>query len=412
MNQTFVVVAALGMILTALLVISFTGGDTAAYLPAPLSSAHARFTHACEGCHDPWNGAATEGCMACHQRRLANDLHGADRLEKGRKTPVYATMPTLACADCHREHRPTTAGGFTGPADFCSGCHPMVAMVDAHPDLPMELTSTGCRVSGCHQYHQGVPAPLLAEAESIRIRAASDLVEPPTPEPEEPLAETKLAAMKESPFYRDHPIVTARYEIGAHYGGEATCDACHLIDGRRTSHPPVSVCADCHKEETATFTQGRHGAAARFDLTGKKGPERPVGCGDCHDAHSLKTGKARREACLVCHQEPHAVAYEKSSHWRRLSEPNFVLSPLKAPDCAGCHMPRREALHGGVDHDETLSTSPPERAVADVCIACHGLPFAWSALLDEKVVESNFTYPPAGTPSTLTYTLTRGKERP
>ncbi|MBF0169823.1 MAG: cytochrome c3 family protein [Nitrospinae bacterium] len=412
MNQTFVVVATLGMILTALLGVSFTGGDTAAYLPAPLSPPHARFAAACEACHVPWRGVAADRCLTCHRRGLAKDLHAADRLEKARSGGAFGAMRAVDCVDCHREHRPTREGGFTGPPDLCLDCHREVEMVDRHPGIPGALTSTGCRDAGCHRYHQGVAAPLLAAAEPIRIRQESLLPTPPPPAPAPPIAPEALAAMKASPFYRDHPIVTARYEIGAHYGGQATCDTCHLVNGKRTLAPPVSVCGDCHKEQTATFVHGRHGAAAGFDLRGKKAPLRHVGCGDCHDPHSLKTGKARREACLSCHDTLHTRNYEKSAHWRQLSEPLFALSPLTAPDCAGCHMPRRTELGGRTDHNETLSAAAPERMAVDVCLACHGLAFSLSALFDPAVVASNFTYAPPGIPDRVAYALSRRKERP
>jgi formate-dependent nitrite reductase cytochrome c552 subunit len=128
-----------------------------------------------------------------------------------------------------------------------------------------------------------------------------------------------------------------------------------------------------------------------------------MGCGACHDSHSLRLENAGKAACLECHTDTHARNYEKSGHNRYLTDPVLENKPMTGVDCAGCHMPRLAELGGYTDHNETLSSSSRETMALTVCANCHGLRFALMAVYDIGTTLSNFTTAPSNTPHGIGY---------
>ena len=59
--------------------------------------------------------------------------------------------------------------------------------------------------------------------------------------------------------------------------------------------------------------------------------------------------------------------------------------------CATCHLPRQK-VNGvvRVNHNNTYTLKPRDRMVADVCMNCHGMEFAYNAIFDDDLVTDNF----------------------
>jgi formate-dependent nitrite reductase cytochrome c552 subunit len=236
------------------------------------------------------------------------------------------------------------------------------------------------------------------------MKPASETLKKPDPLERKIIAPEDIAEMRASMFYRDNPVVSARYEIGAHSGTKATCRFCHGGGAKNANlKPGVGVCADCHKTQVTTFVKGRHGAPDGVEGGWLYGAAPKMGCGACHDAHSLRVENAGKAACLNCHKNTHALSHSKSGHNRYLTDPVFEGKPMAGADCATCHMPRLAELGGHTDHDETLSSSSKERMALTVCSLCHGLKFALMALHDADTVRSNFTTAPMRTPVGVEY---------
>ena len=115
------------------------------------------------------------------------------------------------------------------------------------------------------------------------------------------------------------------------------------------------------------------------------------GCGACPDAHAVDTDRAATVACLGCHDDEHSRAQRHSPH------------ASAGVTCATCHLPRievrdDEASTGkrvAVMHDNGFTLEPRDRMARVVCLQCHGIELALSALYDEASVRSSFAGPPA-----------------
>jgi hypothetical protein len=237
------------------------------------------------------------------------------------------------------------------------------------------------------------------------MKPASQTTPKPEPAPTPRITPEEIGKMKSGRFYINNPVVSARYEIGAHFGTQATCSRCHGDESRSSSlKPDVKVCADCHDRQVKTFLTGRHGAPDGVEggfLAGAQAEK--MGCGACHDAHSLRLESAGTAACLKCHESEHAGNYEQSSHNRYLTDPVFENKPMTGVDCAGCHMPRLAELGGYTDHNETISSASKEKMALTICSRCHGLRFALMALYDVETIRSNFTAVPSKAPHGIEY---------
>jgi hypothetical protein len=95
---------------------------------------------------------------------------------------------------------------------------------------------------------------------------------------------------------------------------------------------------------------------------------------------------AATSACLNCHADEHSRAFTSSPH------------AGTEVTCATCHLPRVEAEtpdgHGrvAVVHNNSFTLAPRDRMAALVCVKCHDIELALSALFDEASVRSNFAH--------------------
>lgn len=329
---------------------------------------------------------------------MATDTHTASRLASPVKAKVPPELSRMTCVDCHREHRPSSAKGYTGPANLCRTCHPSETLTDSHKDF-----ETGsCRTVACHSYHSNIKPAQYSAAFKHRLKPASQVIPKPEPKEQRRITSEEIEKMKSGRFYKNNPVVSARYGIGAHFGTEATCRRCHDGEGAKLQ-PGVKVCADCHEAQVKTFVTGRHGAPDGVEGGSWGKHVGKIGCGACHDAHSLRLENAGKTACLKCHTDTHAQNYEKSGHSRYLTDPVFENKPMTGVECADCHMPRLAGLGGYTDHNETLSSASRERMALTVCSNCHGLKFALMALYDDETVRFNFTAAPSKIPHGIEY---------
>jgi len=407
MSQSTFVIFVAAAALAAALAGAFAGADRRVFLPAPPEGSHARFEAACEACHEPWRGPADEMCLKCHERSVSGGPHSAAKLREPERASIPPELSKVTCVTCHREHVPGRPDGYTGPPDLCVECHRTENVDTAHVDFE----PGSCRTASCHSYHSGVGGKELLSAPDTRIKSAADLPEKPAGRGENSrLDPESIKRLRDDVFFKGNKAQAARYEISAHYGTRATCRRCHEAGRRRIDlKPPVEVCSECHEGQVKGFGEGRHGAAAALGVERFIARDRRVGCGSCHDVHSLRLERAGREACLGCHHSRHAESYEKSGHNRYLTDPVYKDKPMTGVDCAGCHMPRLEENDGYTEHNETLTSSSIEKMARIVCSRCHGLKFSLWSLYDKEVVESCFTYSPSGPlPAGMGYSLYGG----
>lgn len=389
---------AVSIVFFAALMAAFAGADRTLFLPAPLSSAHQRFEAGCEACHEPWKGAVKTRCLGCHSRQMENDLHSAAKLIAPVKASVPDNLKQLECLECHREHRKTAQGLYSGPPGMCVLCHKK-AGISGHDGF----ADGSCADPGCHSYHSGSRVDKVRSSYPGRLKPASETVA--EPEPVAPQASpAEIAAMRQSVFYVNNPLIVGQYEIGAHSGTKATCSKCHEQGGAGfKTKPSISVCGDCHRIEYSTYVSGKHGAPDGVNMGVSIMESRNMGCGACHDVHSVSLERTGMEACLDCHKSEHAGNYEKSGHHRYMTDPVFALNPVRGIACAGCHMPRLARLEGATDHNETHAGSSRYRMAEDVCQRCHGLKYALTGVFDDALIKSGFSFTPSGVPGGLGY---------
>jgi hypothetical protein len=262
------------------------------------------------------------------------------------------------------------------------------------------LARGSCMNGGCHNYHdnsalssafiteQLAHPPAIRDAFPLDFRAPHAL--PATRQVPRTVSDSR------------EKTIAWRWEQSAHARNDVTCARCHEHDGEKIARPDERVCASCHGFEVDGFRHGKHGARravgqpplrpeqARLPMNADAyGSE--LGCATCHDPHALDVDYASTSACLVCHADEHSRAFASSSHART------------EVTCATCHLPRVEVEtadgHGrvAVVHNNSLTLAPRDRMAAMVCVKCHDIELALSALFDDASVRSNFALASART---------------
>ncbi len=182
------------------------------------------------------------------------------------------------------------------------------------------------------------------------------------------------------------PRVVTDWKLSAHAGAEIDCSACHgsghtsAEDVDKVQLPTPSVCAECHEEQVAQFSRGKHafawaamnamptthqlpmamreglkgcggchkiGLKSEADLAALKEHGAGFGvasCDACHTRHTFSLAEARQpQACQTCHMgfdHPHWEMYSSSKHGVRylLKQNGTLPADTPAPTCQTCHM--------------------------------------------------------------------------
>lgn len=428
------------------------------------TAGHHQIEAACEACHTtPFGGAAAlqKACLNCHEAelKLAKDSHPAKKFRDPRNADRLKQLNAMLCVTCHKEHNPAITGamGVTLPADFCFLCHQ-----DVGKDRPSHqgLAFTSCASAGCHNYHDnralyedflekhtGEPDHKTIQRLALKNWTPPEGGAGKTEKPK-PLAREAADAPPERPPGQK---LLDEWHQTAHAKAGVNCSACHAPKSAASEQsawsdkPGQQICAACHKQEAATFVEGKHGMRLRPGLKQSHeglwgffkdeplSPMRPelaqiplaakahgtqLVCTTCHAAHAFDRGKAQVEGCLRCHTDQHSKAYLGSPHHKLwLAEQRGELPPGSGVSCAACHMPRlkQEDDYGRetvlVTHNQNDNLKPNEKMVRPVCADCHGLQFTLNSLADPALIERNFTGRPAVHIPSIDWVAKRLKEK-
>lgn len=188
------------------------------------------------------------------------------------------------------------------------------------------------------------------------------------------------------------PNIVSDWQLSKHSQEDVDCTTCHG-DGHQDSYdvakaaiPTPETCAQCHDDQVAQFTNGKHALAwtamkamptAHFQpmalMEGMKGcggchkiglksedemaelKEQGAGfgvasCDACHTRHVFSKKEAQQpQACQTCHMgfdHPQWEMYSSSKHGVRylLKQNGTLPEEVAAPTCQTCHM--QEGDHG------------------------------------------------------------------
>lgn len=434
-----------------------------------------------------------KACLTCHEDELdvSNDSHPVKKFRDPRNIARREILDALYCATCHVEHKPEITGisAVTLPMDFCSACHQEIEEErPSHAGLGFET----CATAGCHNYHDNTGLYeqfLVKHAEdpphaSTPISHLASIARSPMP------IETALqTANSHSTLYAEliarfssevtvedktnvqvrvnelldkvllieDALAPAKYltaDATSDWSGSlhaisgVNCTGCHLSNDtdinatnietvieQWVEKPGIEHCSTCHKAETNTYLEGKHGMRFHPELAGPRSPksnnilslyalelfpEEPMqamkvhearlpmkesahmletgNCNTCHEPHQPDLRTAAVEACISCHDDEHSNNYFNSTHyalWQ--AELAGTAEHGSGVSCADCHMPKLEARTGRefyTTHNQNAYLKPNEKMIRPVCQSCHGLGFAIDALADIELVRDNFSRPP------------------
>jgi hypothetical protein len=382
--------------------VAFFGSHPEVLVVGKTSRGHAFLQEQCDACHTSWGGTPSERCASCHRADMVGDHHPATKFANAaRWADVLETLDPTNCVVCHQEHADGPMG-FTAAVDVCSRCHEDVGTV-----VPSHSGFAFKDCLSCHNYHhEGVLAydvakNLLARPTTFAPREPQHRPQLKRPRPQKlPSADAKPAV--ETASWR---AAVHEWEGSSHSHAGVNCSTCHDAGrGEWTPKPTEKSCTFCHAEQVSSFHQGRHGARPGLGLD----PNSPghgqvqlamrtdatrwtMTCQSCHGVHRTDREHARVDACLACHADQHSLSYRRSPHGVA-----FAKDPAAAPSCATCHLPRRTVTDStGAQlrvtwHNNSFVSRPVERMAGEVCINCHDLGYAWSALRDPAQVQRNF----------------------
>jgi predicted CXXCH cytochrome family protein len=369
-------------------------GERAWLLPGQTSDGHHVIDAACDQCHEGFAPPQNARCIGCHGAELRDDTHPVETFEDPRWAAERELVDARHCISCHGEHA-RKPRGVTAGRDLCVLCHDDVLQ---KRENHRGLARGSCMNGGCHNYHDNsaLSSAFITE----------QLAHPPATRSAFPLdfrSPRALPATREVPraVSRNRERTIAwRWEQSAHARNDVACRTCHEREGEHVARPDETACESCHAFELDGFRHGKHGARGAVGLP----PLRPeearlpmnsgahgsaLGCATCHDPHALDVDYAATSACLGCHADEHSRAFASSPHARA------------EVTCATCHLPRIEVDTAdgrgrvAVVHNNSLTLAPRDRMAAMVCVKCHAIDLALSALFDEASVRSNFTLPAA-----------------
>lgn len=405
----------------------------------------------------------------------SDDSHPRKKFRNPRMAQFWDKLDARLCTTCHTEHRPeiTRESAVTVATNFCIACHSEgdqdVRMIrTSHADLSFDT----CASSGCHNYHDN----RVLYSDFLVKHAQTDwLTQKPVHELTRQ-ARLAYNSEEERLMHHDaqapsaalsNPAILRDWADSAHAINAINCTSCHapaIANGSDSAgvetvwedKPNQKICADCHKFEQNTFRKGRHGmrrhpkianprdidsklnsyglahitpsfikewisdpavplymtvAEARLPMR-SEAADFSVGCGSCHDPHSVNVAYAAVDACLTCHDDTHSKAYRKSPHYTLwLAEVAGEAIPGTGVSCATCHMAKVERRGNFVtDHNQNDILRPNEKMIRPVCLDCHGLKFALDSLADDELIERNFRGKPDIHVESIEWALLRERE--
>ncbi|CAA0121381.1 Uncharacterised protein [BD1-7 clade bacterium] len=437
-------------------------GDKSAFLVGEASHGHHQIELSCATCHtEPFGGTEVlqDACTQCHQDELesAHDSHPRKKFSDPRNADLLNVLDARYCVSCHSEHQKddTLPMGVTVSDDYCFHCHQDIADErESHQDLDY----MSCGSAGCHNYHDNralyegfltkhAQEPWLDDIARIgQANYASGHASKSREQDQK--AEQEEGAVESKAFHAENPTQHAQWSQSVHEVAGVDCLDCHrdqqTSDGWITE-PPMTVCSDCHQNESETYQQGKHGmrlaqglsaitpSMARHEFVEGSG-DLNHSCSSCHDSHDQNTQVAAVEACVGCHADEHSTNFVDSPHghqWQQFQD--GLIDAEQAVSCATCHMPRMtvDNLHAGfalkewqenddasaeaieqsvfVNHNQNDNLRPNEKMLRSVCMNCHGLPFAIDALADDALIQRNFTGQPEAHVESVDWALDRLK---
>jgi formate dehydrogenase gamma subunit len=320
---------------------------------------------------DPVPGLFSQQSRAQTQSASPGTPQPAKDSDSQPATPVPS--PTLQCQGCHG---PGKTLPYLGGAQFHTSAH-----AEYDKGFHARAVRNGFKAAvclDCHSKNRDLSAMLPASDPSSTIHRAN-------------ISETcgrchgdksvmQGSGISDRPFlsYREsvHAQAIARGNISA-----AVCTDCHKShDIRAASDPQSSIskiqipstCGQCHRSETAEFTQSVHGEAVA------RGVSRSPSCTDCHGIHSIlnpsdtsTASKLATGSCAQCHEgvaltrefgvAGGRVASYKDSYHGLASR----LGSKVVADCASCH-----GVHNILPSSDSRSMIHPAN-LAQTCGQCH-----------------------------------------
>lgn len=202
-----------------------------------------------------------------------------------------------------------------------------------------------------------------------------------------------------------------------HAMADVNCSSCHVQEESQEviAQPSYESCRSCHEKTVETFLLGKHGVRLGEGLSHLKPKmaslpmkeeafDKQMNCNTCHNVHSVNTTHAAVDACLSCHDDTHSQNFFNSRHGEMwLAQKELARPSAEAVSCATCHLPRQETASNQVfvNHNNTYTLLPRDRAVSEVCMNCHGMEYSYNSIFDDELVQENFARPPTQTLETL-----------
>ena len=402
----------------AMSLISQPAAISKTFLPGATTAGHYQIELRCDVCHTPGMGVRQESCLECHaeELKLAKDTHPATKFIDPANAVLLEVLDATKCITCHEEHVPdrTHPMGLSLPTDYCYRCH-----ADIGEERPSHegMAFDSCASSGCHNFHDNLA---LYENYLAKHFEEDDLLEEakvPARDTRQTVPEDQIGEPLEQSAY-DVPegfevdqLVIDEWAASTHAQAGVNCTACHVGDeGAWSDRVEIEMCQSCHKQEAEGFLAGRHGMRLSLGLPAMRPAEarqamhedashKELNCNSCHGAHDYTTQEAAVESCLTCHSDQHSMAYKKSVHfelWQ--AETHGEAEVGTGVSCATCHLPRvipKDDSTVRVVHNQNDNLRPNEKMVRSVCANCHGLQFTLDSLVDQELIEENFSFSPS-----------------